>query len=406
MRNAVNSFQKNLFVLLLYSSAFFGVITDVAGITSHTPFYAAFDGLMILLGVLSLAEFRGRLVFVILFIITCIIINLSYTTASFYTSLNGTREIVTILAIVIFYSKLFAQRNEEVVEEYLALLRNFAFIFLISQIPVAFVQFLKYGPSDAVGGTFGNKGSGVLTLTVICLVYFLHHFTRNFSQTVLLYMALIPLLLNETKISFVLIPMMILFIWFKPKIKNIIMAAGAAALFFFIFDNYYSHGSLEFDDNATGIFSADFLNDYLMADMYAYDDVPRFTKIVLGWQMLSEQTNTFLFGFEYGLFKGGDASNVSLFSRTYDWLLSGTKPYLFFLMMQGGILLATGFLWLIAHINKYFLHLNKFKLFLILIFFLILGYSDAFRNQTFATVYFFLAFYVNSKIYSEKSLTS
>src|SRR5690606_16289547 len=139
-----------------------------------------------------------------------------------------------------------------------AIFRSFAFIFLISQIPIAFVQFLKFGPSDAVGGSFGDKGSGVLTLSVICLVYFLHHFTRNFSQTVLLYIALLPLLLNETKISFVLIPLLVLFIRFKPKLKNIVIAAGAAGIFFFIFDSYYSHGSLEFDDNASDIFSADF----------------------------------------------------------------------------------------------------------------------------------------------------
>src|SRR5690606_5714960 len=100
----------------------------------------------------------------------------------------------------------------------------------------AIVQFIQFGATDAVGGTFGNFGSGVLTFTVICMVYFMHHFTRNISQTLLLFFALLPLFLNETKISFILIPMTILFITIKPNFKNVVVAFGGAAIFFLLFN--------------------------------------------------------------------------------------------------------------------------------------------------------------------------
>ncbi|MBO9571456.1 MAG: hypothetical protein J7497_04515 [Chitinophagaceae bacterium] len=400
MQYAIDRFQKQLFVFLLYSSAFFGIVTDLAKINSKTPFYAAFDLIIILLALTSFSYLKGTLAYITIFIIAGIGFNMSYSGASTFATLNGAREIIVIPALVVFLKKIFSE-DEETIGEYLMIMKKFGFIFLLAQLPVAAYQFSVSGPSDAVGGTFGNMGSGVLTLSVICLVYYLHFFSRNFTQTIFLYIALTPLLLNETKISFILIPMMVLSIHFKPKFKNIVLAVVAAGLFLFIFDSYYSHGSLEFDDNVSGIFSADFLNDYLMADIYEYEDIPRFTKIILSWNLLSQQVNTFFFGMEYGLFKGDNFSDLSTFARNYYWLLIGTRPYLFFLLMQGGICLFGGIMWLLLYINNYFKNINNLKIFLFILFLLILMYNDTFRNHTFMIIYLFIVFFANSKWCSE-----
>jgi hypothetical protein len=316
--------------------------------------------------------------------------------------LNGIREVLTIVAIVIYLNKVFAEGNEELAEEHIQIFKRYAIIFLVAQLPVAFYQYAIYGPSDAVGGTLGNKGSGVLTLTVVCLVFFLAHYTSNISRTILLYFCLVPLLLNETKVSFILIPLLVLFIHFQPKLKNILLAIFAAALFLFLFSRFYSHSALTFDNNLTDIFSSDFLDDYLFGDIYYSDDVPRFTKIFIGWQLLSEQTNTFLFGFQYGLFKGGNFVEHSQFAMSYYWLLGGTRPYVFFLMLQGGIMLVAGILMLVLYINKFFrANNNKFKTFLFLIFLIMMFYNDSLRNQNFIVVFFFLEFYANSDLYNK-----
>ncbi len=202
---------------------------------------------------------RSKLIFIVLFLLICIGVNISYSETSLFSSLNGIREILIIVSIAIFFNKVFAEGNEELAEEYIRIFRKFAVIFLLAQLPITVYQFVQHGPSDAVEGTYGDKGSGVLTLSVVCLVFFLHHFLRNQAQAILLYVTLVPLLLNETKISFILIPLLMLFIYFRLKFKNIVLALFAAGFFLFLVNQYYSNTVLNFDgDNLAGIFSSDF----------------------------------------------------------------------------------------------------------------------------------------------------
>jgi hypothetical protein len=401
MRNAVNNFQKSLFILLLYAATFSGFLADIALSGGRTMLYVAYDGLIIFLSIISIAYMRGKFTWVVLFIIACIGVNLSYSNAGIMSSLNGVREIAIVISMCIFYNKIFSDENEELAQEYLEIMKKFSVIFLIAQIPVAGWQFHEYGASDYVGGTFGNKGSGILTLSVVCTVFFLAHFVRSNTQRVLLYFCLLPLLLNETKISFILIPTLILFIHFQPRLKNIAGAILAAGFFLFIFNQYYTNEGLDFDNKMAGIFSKDFLDAYLFGDIYSSEDIPRFTKIIVGWHLAAEETRTLLFGVEYGIFKGGNVVETSQMGQQVQWLLSGTRPYLFFLILQGGVLLVTGFFWLLFHINQYFVkNNNKFKAFLFLIFLMILFYNDALRNQGFVVIYFFNVFYANSNLYN------
>ena len=401
MRNALNSFQKTIFILLLYGACFSGFLSDIALSSERTMLYVAFDGLIIFLSLLSLAYLRGRLIWIVLFILACIGVNLSYSSSDLLYSLNGVREILILVSMVIFYNKIFSEDNEDVAEEYVELMKKFAVLFLIAQLPVAFMQYYQYGPTDYVGGTFGNKGSGILTLSVVCMVFFLSHFVRSNTQRVLLYFCLVPLLLNETKLSFILIPVLILLIHFQPKLKNILGGLVAAGLFLYIFNMYYSNEGLDFDNSMAGIFSKDFLDAYLFGDIYSSEDIPRFTKIVLGWRLAAEETRTLLFGVEYGIFKGGTMVQSSQFGESIQWLVSGTRPYFFFLILQGGLLLVAGLTWMLFHINRYFVkNNNKFKTFLLMIFLMILFYNDALRNQGFVVIYFFTVFYANSNLYN------
>lgn len=406
MRNAVNNFQKWLFTILLYGSTFSGLLTDVVT-SAKTIMYLAFDGIMIFLGIISLRYLTGKLLWIVLFIIACIGVNLSYSSTDFLYSMNGVREILIIVALAIFYQKVFMEGNEDLTAEYIAIFKRFAVIFLVAQLPVAFLQFHTYGPTDWVGGTYGNKGSGTLTVTIICLVFFMSDYVTSNTQRVLLYLCLVPLLLNETKVSFIFLPMLIFFIHFKPRIKNIAVAIIGAAAFLFVFNKYYSNtGGMDVGDNSiAGVFSDDFLDEYLMGDIYSSDDIPRFTKLILGWRLCAENARTLLFGIEYGIFKGGTLVEASQFGNSVQWLLSGTRPYVFFLLLQGGLLLIGGLFWLLFYINNYFLrNNNKYKTFLMLVYLIILVYNDTLRNQGFVTVYFFCMFYASSNLYNKNIL--
>jgi hypothetical protein len=401
MRPALDNFQKSMFSILLFLSGCSGLISDFLQ-ASRTAFYAGFDLIIMGLAITSLSSIKPRLATILLFIVGCITINLVNNDNDILYSLNGLREIINILCLSIFFNHVFFGDNEELAADYVEIVRKFGTVFLIAQLPVAAYQFSIHGPSDAVGGTYGNLGTGNLTLSVICMVFFMSHFTQNLSQRLMLYFCLVPLFLNETKISFILIPMLILFIHFKPKVKSILGAGLAAGLALFIFNRFFTTNiGVDFENNLTGIFSKDFIEGYLFGDIYTYSDVPRFTKIILAWQMLAENTVTFLFGFEYGIFRSTDVGEMSQFSQTMQWLMVGTRPYLFFLMIQGGILLVVGILWLILYINRYFTsYNNKYKTFLFIIFILILMYNDALRSHNITIVFFFSMFFANSSLYN------
>lgn len=405
MRTALDNFQKTLFTILLFTSGCSGLISDIAQ-SSRTGFYFAFDIIIIGLSLLSISSIKGTLGLILLFIVGCIGFNLSYNGNDILYSLNGLREIINVLCLAIYFNHVFSDENEEFAEEYVEVMKKFATFFLIAQLPVAAFQFSIHGPSDWVGGTYGNFGSGNLTLSVTCLVFFMSHFTRNMSQRLLLYISLVPLFLNETKISFILIPMLIMFIHFQPKVKSILGAGLGALIALFIFNRFFTTNiGVDFEDNMTGIFSKDFIDGYLFGDDSKYTDVPRFTKIILAWQMLAENTMTFFFGFEYGIFRSTDIGDSSQFSQSMQWLMVGTRPYLFFLLIQGGILLVVGFVWLMLHINKYFArNNNKYKTFLFLIFIMIMFYNDALRSHNITIVYFFSVFYANSSVYNRQQL--
>ena len=204
MRTAVNNFQKWVFMLLLFASTVTGFLFS----EGKTIVYLAYDALIIFLAITSLRYLRGKMILVVLFMVICIGVNLSYSNNDIMYSMNGVREVLILVAISIFFHKIFADDNEDIGEEYVEIFKKFAVFFLVAQLPIAYLQFHEHGPSDWVGGPYGNKGSGILTLSIICLIFFLSDFVTSNTQRVLLYCCLVPLVLNETKISFIFIPML------------------------------------------------------------------------------------------------------------------------------------------------------------------------------------------------------
>ncbi len=402
MNRSLDNFQKYLFILLIYLSGFSAFAWDLMKIASKTPLYLAFDVLIISVAILSFSHMRSRLIYIVLFILSGIVMNLTYSETSLYQSFNGIREIFMVIAAVIFFNKIFAKGNEALVEEYIAIMKNFAWVFLILNVPIALSQYLINGPTDAVGGSYGYGGSGVLTLSIICLVYFMQlYYQGRFILSAILFLTLVPLLWNETKVSFILIPAMIFVLKVKPKLSNLLLAVGGAILFFFVFNHFFEATFLDFDDSASGIFSKDFLSDYLAADVSVYDDIPRITKIVLAWNMMMDNTTAMFFGFEYGIFRGGSSIEMSHFAITNQWMLFGTRPYIFFLMTQGGLFLVTGFFALAFYANKFLKNSNKLQWFLFGMLMLIMLYNDTFRTHCFVIIFFFMVFFAASPAYRQ-----
>lgn len=350
------------------------------------------------------------LIFLILFILSSTISFLISDNNLMFAHFNGTREIFIFFCYFIIFDEIYKWRQIE----YLKIrFSTFAHIFLAMQIPLSILQFIKYGPGDLVGGTFEVGGSGMLTLTIFLLVFYLivdKNYINNYryKKGAYLIVFLIPTALNETKITFVLIFLFFLSFFNFKNIRTNIILGIVGVLSVVIFSYLYStNESVQFNNPLEGLTSRDFLEKYFMGDEdINNNDVPRFTKFTISLNKLYEDGDLY-FGKDYGAFMFNNSESRSEFSRRYNWLLIGSLPFGLYLFITGGLFL----LILICYIifmeifNKYNgnLRINSLPLlvFSTSIFVIILFYNDAFRSPVFSFIFIFILFY--SKRYIKRN---
>lgn len=315
--------------------------------------------------------------------------------------INGIRETLVFICYFIIIDVLY---NSGPIENINNKFITFAYFFLIIQIPVSILQFIKFGAGDKVGGTFGAGGSGVLTFSVFLLIFYLienkiKRPKERLKKAMQLLIFLLPIALNETKISFILLLLYFLsFINFKKIGSSIfITALGIISIIAFSFI-YTTQENVSYKNPLEGIYSGDFLNSYLLGDEIVDEDVPRFTKLIVGTQKLANDGDLLL-GKDYGAFTGSQSRMSSEFSKKYEWLLAGSRPYSFFLIISGGVILLVLIIWLVFSeifrkqpkgIKNYS---SPLLLFLSAVFLISLFYNDGLRSTVFSFLFVFILFF-------------
>ncbi len=400
-------FNIYILFLVLFVTAFYRGVTEYVPAleTSSSYILLSADLLITYLGFISVFSASKRTVgayFLLLLISTLAYFAGDGNPVSDH--INGLREVSNIFCLFLFFNVLvksdhFAYFNN--------LFKKFALLFLAVQIPLSSLQYLTYTAGDNVGGSFGAGGSGILTLTIFILVYYLLENKRNgrmlFNKAkylLLLSVFFLPIFINETKLSLILIPLMIgTFVSIKQfKSFLFVFVIGACILLSFI--SFYSDRDQTADNPIAQIFSADFLETYLAEDNDELNiDVPRITKISRSFTLLSQDYSTLILGRDYSAFKGGTTVGLSAFSSKNQWLLHGSRPYVFYLLIMGGLSLTllVGFLFF----SEVFLKPNpgfknyspRLLVFLSAVFLIIVLYNDAFRNQSFLIVFVFTLFF-------------
>ena len=403
MKGAIANLQRQVFVILLYGSSITGIVGDLANLENRSAIFAAWEAMILFLVMFSLYYTPKGYATLLAFLFLATILNLINSPVSPLISLNGVRDMLMFMILPIFYYKVFAEGNEHETAKYLRLFRKFCWFFLLIQVPATLSQYIRFGATDAVGGSYGSLNGGSLTMIIICVVFFMFQFPMAQWKKVFLFLLLTPLMLNETKISFILIPMLGVFIFFEPKLKNMLLAGIGGALFLFLASQFYVHQQANVGDSIFAIFDKDFLNDYLLSYDEMHPDIPRFTRLILGYNILSQENFTLFFGKEYGMFRGSSTGVVSTFAQNYNWLLSGTRPYIFFVLMQGGLIMVAGTFFIIFKIVHNFKKVNKQTIFYFLMFLIVLIYADSFRTHNFLIVFMFMLFFVNSEYFKSKA---
>lgn len=399
----------NIYILffVLFVSAFYrGVIEYVPALeTGSTYILLGSDLLITYLGVISLFSASKRIAaaFFMLLLLSATAFFANADTA-LSDHINGLREISNIFCIFLFLNVVVESGYFPDVNN---LFKKFAFLFLAVQIPLSVLQFLTYSAGDAVGGSFGSGGSGILTITTFVLVYYLLENKRNGREVfnkakhlLLLAIFFLPIFINETKLSLILIPLMIGTFASIKQFKSSVLAFGFGIVILLSFVSFYSDRDRTEDNPISEVFSGDFLETYLAEDNDELSiDIPRLTKISRSFTLLSQDYFSLMFGRDYSAFKGGTTVGLSEFSSKNRWLLQGSRPYLFYLLIMGGLSLVilVGYLFFSEVLSKPNAEFRNYSprllTFLCSVFGIILFYNDAFRNQAFLIMFVFVLFF-------------
>ncbi|HEY3369693.1 MAG TPA: hypothetical protein VGK10_02530 [Prolixibacteraceae bacterium] len=302
------------------------------------------DASLFLIAVFSIQntrQIRQFLLFFFIFLgITLISFALNLDELTTITYLNGLREFIPYFLFPIIYTNILQSRwNAFFIQKF----NTFLYIFLVLQIPVTLFQFSIDGAGDAVGGTQGTGFSGILTFTVFLATYYLmiqdfdeNNVLRSFIKKSYLLIFWLPAFINETKITFILIPLF-LFLLVKIVLSNIPKYLYLLIILIpslYIFNFIYQNVTPQYDSK--DFLSNDFLAEYLSSDNDQYEDIPRFEKLSI--LINNFEQREILFGKGIGQFKGGTTLSLTPFAAKYDWLLQGSVPMLFFLLVQVGII--------------------------------------------------------------------
>lgn len=386
--------KVNIATILLYTAAFSGFIMEQAGMESAgTLVLLLMDVAILYLGIGTIARNRVNAG---VFLLVLILSSLCYASHDYawITHINGLREVLNIVLVFSFYESL---ADSEYKALFCARFSRFTNIFLVCQVPITLYQFMLYGAGDQVGGSLGAGSSGVLTLVMVLMVY--RRIRDKLPETG--YKAyfnafyLLPLVLNETKVSFMLIPVLFLCLIKTWKTKYVVWNVLGGMLFFFLLNNLYTDQGKSSANPVAEIFDMEFLDYYLLGsdnDTDDYEDIPRALKILLAADMLNRHTEDALLGISYGVFKGGTFVDRGTFATEYHWLLSGSRPTVFYLLITGGwplLILITVYFIAKIFFNRREASDRKLMLLLMILLCVMMIYNDAIRGQFFLMVYAF-----------------
>ncbi len=416
------------FLVLFWTGMCLGFVCDELPFLSpiRNPLLVVIDIVLMIMGLVLLRQRLDKLVIGSFFIIG-VVSTLLVNRLGVMTFFNGSRDFFGLLFTIPVLRFFLTGPRKHIFK---ANIDKQLKIWLILQAVCITFQFLKYGANDHGGGTMGNGGSGMASMLIYLTSFYLliqkwdfDNVWASIKENKLYLILLYPSFLNETKVSFVLLLGYILLLY-KPTRKSImklvyIIPLGIVALIG-IATVYINVTHQEADD----VFSYDFVYEYLVGqdvDYYVdlaqklqdgyFDewmiapedfwtvDIQRMSKLILLPDALKRQNGGMLLGAGLGQFKGGTFSDSTPFAREYKWLLQGSRPWPFFVLVQLGWIGLIWFFWMfIRNIFmriKYDPVIRRMLILIGLAALLIQFYNDSLRYYYFCFALFYLSFAIN-----------
>jgi hypothetical protein len=275
-------------------------------------------------------------------------------------------------------------------------------VFAVAQFPLSLYQFLTYGAGDAVGGTYGlTGGSGNVTLLLFMITFYLlvRYGTvdggESFAVRRILPFSLLlaPVALNETKIAFVFLALYLAFLVLsRRKFWKAIPILALGSLLVYMLNEMYTEAVR---DPSSFLMDREFLERYLLYDPRPGMDIPRFQKLMIMFDGMAKDLGALVFGYGYGLFVGENILGKSAYVKSF-WYTAGTRPSMFSIWMQGGVLAVIAmagavYSFLFSRLTEAAPTLKRFRWFVVVIMTVALVYNEAWINRPFALVFAYLS---------------
>jgi hypothetical protein len=385
-----------LFIIILTFHAFSGIVTTQIAPGLDRPFRiltAGFDAVLAGMALLLLLRHRTHYsvrLFAVFTLVATVTVLLGFEQLGLTAQLNGVRQpFVFLSSLIILHDLLTSEKRVQ----FIRWVTFFLIFFTLAQIPASLWQYQKFTAGDSVGGTYGFGGSGIISQLLFLATFYLlvrhgspdEGMTFSVKKVLLFSVLLVPCALNETKIAFVLLGVYILLlVGSRRKIYKAIPLLVVGAALAYTLGLVYSESVKE----PEFLLDPAFYERYLVQDdTRPGADIPRVAKIALMFRSMGDDWSKVFFGYGYGLFAGENILGRTAFARKF-WYFTGTRPLLFMIWFQGGLLavLTIGTA-IVLSLKKRELHTSTEKRFWLMLC-AVLGsmwlYNDALWNRGFA----------------------
>ena len=422
-----NKFYFNIFIAIFWTTTSFGFVADEILpplAQARSIVNLLLDFAFLLLGIFTLKK-KSDIIFIVSFLFIAAVSTLYLNHEAPIHFINGSRQFLGIL-FMIPIARYFLTCYDS--DKYRRLIDRQLYIFLWIQAFCITWQFIKYGAGDAGGGSMGLGASGIISTLIYLISFYLitqkwdsSHYLLSLRNNKDLIFLLYPTFLNETKVSFIFLGIYFLLLYrFEwQTIRKLLIALPITIVVFT--GLFYLYLNLT-NQNKDVVGSSEFYTEYLFGEdpehlrevaqkvqdgAITVDprdwwvvDIPRFAKFGFMPMVLSESDGGILWGAGLGQFKGGTKIDPPKFAIQYEWLLAGSIPMAFFIMIQLGIIGLVWFLifvfWNLNFGKRTFEFAMQLKLFLSAIIGIVLFYNDSFNSLPLCMVFFYITVVASS----------
>ncbi|MBD5253114.1 MAG: hypothetical protein HDS51_02675 [Barnesiella sp.] len=408
-------FFVTLWIMLTFGFVSQEIITPLTSL--HVAVYLLSDIVFLIMGLLTLRTRRDITVF-ISFILLGVISSMVFNRQGFVITLNGMRSYFGIIFAFPILRWFMSGKNAD---RFMHSFDRLLFVFLVLQVPCILWQFIKYGAGDRVGGSLGNWSSGIISSLIYSISLYLvskrwdyNDYFGSLRKNYVYILLLLPTFFNETKASFIYLVLYFILllrlrvsmvrqlVWIIPSLMIVVTGVGAIYL-------------KVTNQEADRILSYQFFKEYLFGESTDHVvelalaveddgliveetwggiiDMPRFTKLIVVPSVFRDGHKSIWWGAGLGQFKGTNVVGMTPFSKRFFWLLRGSKPWVFYVFVELGIL---GLIWVCWTFISMFmqptstsngLNIKLYIAFMLLFFFL---YNDSLSSLYFCSLLFYM----------------